>query len=359
MRVSTWIWYVMLSCIAGAFVLSVIMNVMRFESPELEQVELPDVPVPDDIGATVLIKGGTFTMGNNKDRKSSPRYHPDEAPLEITVKDFRIGKYPVTAKEMCAFLNSPTAREQDREKLYNHKDLGGGRMPQFQYSTVVLKDDKLYEPRDGAANAPANQVTWLGAVRYCEWLSRETGKKLRLPTEAEWELAAKGQEGRHWPWGNEEPDLRHGPRYNRAIHRTQTWPTTPVGTHPANSTPEGVHDMLGFIIGEWCTNKYVERPTPQQANDKEVDLSDLTTHRVVRGYYHRLENRKRTNFISWFFLPEVGHRLGRPWTRVHCHPLDAVKHAARHGFRIVEEIEDVDDLREISDEEGGVPGTTN
>ncbi len=349
MRMSTKFLCFLLACLAAAFMLSVI-SVIRFEIPELEQIELPYVPVPEDIGATVLIKGGTFTMGNNKDRKSSPRYHADEARLEVTVKDFRIGKYPVTAKEMCDFLNSPTVRQHDRTQLYNHEDLGGGRMPVFQYSTVLLKDDGLYEPRVGGSDVPANQVTWLGAVRYCEWLSRKTGKSIRLPTEAEWELTARGQEGRQWPWGSEWPDLRHGPRYNRAIHRTRAWSRTPVGTHPANSTPEGVHDMLAFVTGEWCTNKYVELLTPEQANDEEVDLSDLETHRVVRGYYHRLENRKG-GLMSLFLLGEVADHFGRPWTRVHCHPLDAVKHAARHGFRIVEEVEDVDESSEIPDKE--------
>ena len=287
---------------------------------------------------TVLIKGATFTLGTPITQKRHPEYHVNEKPLKMTVKDFRIGKYPVTAEQMCAFLNSPEARRYKQDELYHHKDMiavGSGEV--LKYSTVTFSDGKFL-PRPGAAQAPANLVTWKGSVLFCKWLSENTGKQFRLPTEAEWELAARGAEGREWPWGKEKPTTQHGERYSQVTHR-KTWSTTPVGSHPANATPEGVHDFLAYVIGEWCTNKYVEHPTPAQADDRDIDLNDLATHRIVRGYYHRGRNQKRTNFISWFFLPEAGYHLGRPWTRVSCAPIEATKQAARHGFRVVEEIE--------------------
>jgi hypothetical protein len=109
-----------------------------------------------------------------------------------------------------------------------------------------------------------------------------------------------------------------------------TWPTTPVGSHPANATPEGVHDMLGYIIGEWCGNKYVERPSPDQLVDPDVDLDDLASDRVVRGYYHRT--------VSGPLYVVVHTHAGRSWTRFHDHPIDAAKHAARYGFRLAQDI---------------------
>ncbi|NQT12150.1 MAG: SUMF1/EgtB/PvdO family nonheme iron enzyme, partial [Planctomycetes bacterium] len=130
---------------------------------------------------TVLIKGATFTMGTPLQAEDE-QYHAEEAPLTVTVCDFRIGKYPITAEEMCAFLNSPEAKQHDRETLYNHMDMG-----EYTYSAIALSDDGRYVPRKDAAAAPANQVTWKGAVLFCKWLSAETGREYRLPTEAEWE----------------------------------------------------------------------------------------------------------------------------------------------------------------------------
>jgi formylglycine-generating enzyme required for sulfatase activity len=189
-------------------------------------------------------------------------------------------------------------------------------------------------PRKGAANAPANQVTWKGAVLFCQWLSGETGKKYRLPSEAEWEFAARGKELRRWPWGDKPPSEKFGERYDdQQLHNSadlarlasnneRTWSTTAVGTHPLNATPEGVHDMLAYIIGEWCANKFVDEPSATQATSTDTDLDDLTTVRVVRGYYHRhLEGP------LWNVVRTHG---GRPWTRMAFHPIGAAESAARY-----------------------------
>ncbi len=279
---------------------------------------------------TVLIRGASFTMGTPIN-KGEPEYHDDEAQRTVTIKDFRIGRFPVTSQQMCAFLNSAQAGKYDRRSLYNHEDIG-----EYRYSTIARSDDGRYLPRDGAADAPANQVTWLGAVLFCQWLSDESGKEYRLPSEAEWELAARGTEGRKWPWGDDAPSPEHGPRYGRSRRTGLTWPRTPVGSHPPNATPEGVHDMLAYIIGEWCANKYVAHPSPDQLTDSRVDLDDQRTKRVVRGYYHRYYPRGG----PLLRLTEYGWRshLGRPWTRVGCDPVNAARRAARHGLRVVEEV---------------------
>jgi formylglycine-generating enzyme required for sulfatase activity len=278
---------------------------------------------------TVPIRGARFVMGTPL-KKGEPRYHEDEAQHTVTVKAFRIGKYPVTARQMCLFLNSKEAKKYDRSRLYNHRDMG-----EYTYSTIAL-DDGRYVPREDAADAPANQVTWMGAVLFCRWLSVKTGKTFRLPTEAEWELAARGPKGRKWPWGDDAPTVKHGMRYdnNGPIHLT--WPRVSVGSHPANATPEGVQDMLAYVSGEWCATKYVAHPSAKQLTDPAMDLEDLRTRRVVRGYYDRYYQRG-----GWLLrLTEYGWRshLGCPWTRVGCDPVKAARRAARHGFRVVEEV---------------------
>ncbi len=296
-----------------------------------------DAPVQVE---TVLIKGAKFTMGSPI-KKGQPEYHDDEAPLVVAVNDFRIGKYPVTSEQMCAFLNSPQARKHDRETLYNHKDLG-----EYKYSTIALTDDGRYVPREGAAKAPANQVTWKGAAFFCVWLSEKAKRKYRLPSEAEWELAARGKDGREWPWGEEAPGAKHGERYGGRRNPLSSlttpvglsWSRTPVGTHPANATPEGVQDMLAYIIGEWCANKYVVHPTAEQAADTRSDLDDLKTDRVVRGYYDRYYP---VGGALLHIMTKYGwrHHLGRPWTRVRDDPIRAPQDAALYGFRVVEEAE--------------------
>lgn len=290
---------------------------------------------------TVLIKGATFKMGTPIKKERDPEFHSDEAPIEVTVQDFRIGIYPVTAEEMCRFLNSDAAKKHDRTTLYNHRNIG------YAYSTIAREKDGDYAPRKEAANAPANQVTWKGAVLFCKWLSDETGKTLRLPSEAEWELAARGAGGRQWPWGDEPPTKKHGERYDAAWewrmssggleeanrNNLPTWTTAPVGSHPANTTPEGVQDILGYVIGEWCANKFSTSPTAETAVLFDADLEDLNTDRVVRGYYHRLASRR--------YIPLPGpwpYHKGRTWTRVGAHPLTAARNEARYGFRVVEKV---------------------
>jgi formylglycine-generating enzyme required for sulfatase activity len=291
---------------------------------------------------TVLITGATFKMGTPITKVRDPEYHPDEAPIEVTVREFRIGKYPVTAEQMCLFLNSDAGKKHDPTSLYNHRNIG------YAYSTITRTSDNEYVPRKGAAKAPANQVTWKGAALFCKWLSDSTGKKYRLPTEAEWELAARGPGLRQWPWGVDPPTEKHGERYDPEWHRRMnsggleeavtkdlpTWTTIPVGSHAANRTPEGVHDMLGYLIGEWCANPFIAAMTGEQATRTDADLTDLTSDRAVRGYYHRPVSR-RTNPLPgpW------PYHTGRAWTRKPAHPMTAVKNEARYGFRVVEEVE--------------------
>jgi formylglycine-generating enzyme required for sulfatase activity len=87
-------------------------------------------------------------------------------------------------------------------------------------------------------------VSWCEAAAYCAW------KKVRLPTEAEWERAARGTSGRKYPWGNEEPDIERANYYEGKVGHA-----TPVGLYPAGATPEGVQDVAGNVW-EWVADWY-------------------------------------------------------------------------------------------------------
>ena len=117
-------------------------------------------------------------------------------------------------------------------------------------------------------------VSWHDAVAFCEWLTKETGRSFRLPSEAEWEKAARGEDGRLYPWGNEEPDA------TRCNFNPNVKDTTPVGQYsPAGDSPYGCVDISGNVW-EWTSS--LHRPYPYQADDGREDAGSDKT-RVVRG----------------------------------------------------------------------------
>ena len=98
----------------------------------------------------------------------------------------------------------------------------------------------------GAANEPVTGVTWQDAVDYCQWLSTKIGATVRLPAEAEWELAARGPQGLKYPWGNEWDD-------RAAASETKHGFVHAVKSYPAGRSPCGAYDMAGNVW-EWVSD---------------------------------------------------------------------------------------------------------
>jgi formylglycine-generating enzyme required for sulfatase activity len=195
---------------------------------------------PQDSGM-VLIPAGPFVMGSD----TGPA---DERPAhEVTLAAFSIDRFPVTNAQFAEFLNAIGPVNQKGERLFDVDD------PDARIHRVGQRwrADRGYE------NHPVVEVSWPGARDYCAWLGK------RLPTEAEWEKAARGIDGRRYPWGEAPPD-RTRAQFNAGWNET-----APVGSFPAGASPYGVQDMAGNAW-QWVSSAY--RPYPYRADDGREDM---------------------------------------------------------------------------------------
>ena len=140
----------------------------------------------------------------------------------------------------------------------------------------------------GKEEHPVVKVSWADAVAYCQWLSQATGQPYRLPTEAEWEKAARGSAGRIYPWGNAWVEQQ--------CNTSEDGPgdTTPVGAYPAGVSLYGLLDIVGNVW-ERCTTE-MGKPYPYDVAEDEWSAASLakTGVRVLRGdawSHHRRNTR--------------------------------------------------------------------
>ena len=154
---------------------------------------------------------------------------------------------------------------------------------------------------------PCTSVNWYEAVAFSRWLSEQLGYAVRLPTEEEWERAARGRDGRAFPWGD---DYKTGcANINETLENTGACnleQTTPVGAYPRGASSEGVLDLAGNV-GDWCLNKY-EHP-------EVIEADTSGDPRVLRGG-------------SWYGNPDAVRSAERNWN-------DPGERVDNVGFRLV------------------------
>jgi len=248
------------SLLAFSFIIIIVGHCEKTTAPHNPLYNNNDDPDKD----MVCVPAGAFTMGSNSGGL-------DEKPVHNVYLDaYYIDKYEVTNAQYVAFLNealstggiqacNSTVTKDDQELL----DLNDPYCQiSFNGNRFSVKDDKAFYP--------VIEVSWYGADAY----AKHYGK--RLPTEAEWEKAARGSDGRPYPWGNNGPDSSNCNCKDYVGH------TTPVGQYsPVGDSPYGCFDMIGNVW-EWCNdwydaNYYANSPT----NNPKGPVTGAT--RVMRG----------------------------------------------------------------------------
>jgi formylglycine-generating enzyme required for sulfatase activity len=212
-------------------------------------------------------------MGDN--RKEG---NPDELPVHTVYLDsYKISQYEVTFDKYDSFCEA-TGRSKPG-------DSGWGR-----------------------GTRPVIHVSWNDARAFCDWLSQKTGKNIHLPTEAQWEKAARGTDQRRYPWGNGDPSC------SRANYESCREKTMPVGSYPSGVSPYGIHDMAGNVW-EWCSDRYSSsyyssspRNNPTGSASGSFRVQRGGSWYVNAGYIRSANRRYNTPPSRGYFL---GFRLAQ------------------------------------------------
>jgi len=285
----------------------------------------------------VVIPAGMFRMGTSAEEKKIleeqkvTSWGDEEPSHKVYASEYSIGKYPVTNLEYAAFYDA----KGYEDKNYWSEDGWKWRMGAYDLDLSWIDDEKArqnykdwlarrpIELRDkpffwedlqwNASNLPVVGVTWFEAEAYCKWLSQQAKKNYQLPTEAQWEKAARGIQNHIWSWGNawdgtlsNNGDEETSENLNR---------TSPVGMYPNGASDYGALDMLGNVW-EWCADWYDTEIYTQRANEHIKDPLGPAAGslRVLRGgawyndrNYVRCASRFRNFPVNFDYF--VGFRI--------------------------------------------------
>jgi formylglycine-generating enzyme required for sulfatase activity len=214
----------------------------------------------DASGYFCRVPAGTYWIGCGDD---DPDACEEERPRHQVrfAAPFSIARYPITNAQWAAWGEQPSNRADDVD---------------------------LNRP-----NQPAVSLEWEWCATFCAWLSAQTGARIRLPTEQEWEAAARGGDTRRYPWGD---DWRADCAATEEDRTTRGWPwSVPVGCYPAGAAPCGAMDMAGNVW-EWTASVWQSYPGAAEGFSHEH-------HGVLRGgYYDIARTYARCGARDWWFL---------------------------------------------------------
>jgi formylglycine-generating enzyme required for sulfatase activity len=199
------------------------------------------------VARMVRIPGGAFTMGSQHPMDANPAHATSLRSFQLDVTEVTVSQYRACVRaKICTPAGTSGACNSNQPGREEH---------------------------------PINCVDRYQAMAYCRWVDK------RLPSEAEWEYAARGADGRTYPWGNSRPNDRLCWRGEQS--KVQHWSTCPVGRYPAGDSPFGVHDMAGNVW-EWTATDDCgdasELDSPHEEADGSIFMGCVLSDRaVVRG----------------------------------------------------------------------------
>ena len=234
----------------------------------------------------IFIPEGSFTMGFEIENENEWGDMDEEPVHQVVLSSYWIDKYEVTSSSFANFLN------ENKNEAH--------RFIEITPSVTVKFENNVYKPRKGLENYPVNRVSWFGADAYCKW------KGKRLPTEAEWEKAARGTDQRIFPWGNEFPDNSRV-TFRRKFSEKGFQVMEPVDGMKDGISPFGVHQMAGNVW-EWVSD-WFDSSVYQDENRIDPKGPESGISKVLRGgnwhykaYYMRTTyrfNERPETFKVW------------------------------------------------------------
>ncbi len=280
------------------------------EEPRKEKEEAVDIPPH-----FIPVKGGTFEMGSKKG-------DDDEKPVHtVTLSDYQLARYEVTNEAFVKFLNDAPVKVSGEDIELN------GNVIYELYQDRIERSGNTFSVVSGYDQHPIVYVTWYGAVEYCNWLSKKhryqpvytiNGTNIeadwkangyRLPTEAEWEYAARDRGGDlTWAGTSSESVLRQYANYSGDEDGYSN--TSPVGALKSNGL--GLYDMSGNVW-EWCWDWYGDYPNKTQGDPKGPTSG---SPRVFRGgsWILHASRCRSANRNCWYPISRsfsLGFRLAR------------------------------------------------
>jgi len=297
--IKTVICNIVIYIVMGLFVLTVVILLISCNSRDIlsytQEVYEPDLGM-------ILIPEGEFIMGNNNGI-------PDEKPEHVVfLDDYLIDQHLVTNSEYYDFWIHPAGGDSSR---HTPADFEGN---PFFY------ENRWPQRAQQRPNHPVVGVSFGNAMAYARWHGK------RLPTEAEWEKAARGIDRRLYPWGNEPPSISGKYRANyspsSSINDDGFWHTSPVGYYNGlnlftfdGRSPYGIFDMAGNVL-EWTMDWYSSEYYSYSPTDNPTGptLEQSNRKRVARGgswdsESSELISTKRFSFQPYYKLEIIGFRL--------------------------------------------------
>lgn len=240
------------------------------------------------IGLVKRIPSGQVRLGS--------RFHPrEEPPREVNVREFEMAHVPVTVSQFSIFLLSDAPNEQKwwsaEGWAWRQGALDGwGRENRAQPDGWHIQKSRQHHPVTG--------VTLYEAEAYCNWLGHAKKLAVRLPTEEEWERAARGDDTRPFPWGEDWDPTRTN------TLESETNMTVPAGSIVGDSSPFAINDLAGNVQ-EWTSSPYTPLPDEQFPN---------APLRVARGgsFYdtaYAARTSYRRGYPAGYFYPFLGFRV--------------------------------------------------